>query len=63
MITPLVLLAQVDEGDSEIITIRDTNSELGTLVTALIVLGIVTLVATAVFWWLTRPKDFGDIHG
>lgn len=58
-----MLLAQVDEGDSEIITLRDTNSELGTLVTALIVLGIITLVATVVFWWLTRPKNFGDTNG
>ena len=60
---PLVLLAQVDEGDTEIITIRDTNSELGSLVTALVVLGVVTLIATAIFWWLTRPRDPGELNG
>lgn len=48
------LLSQVDEGDQEIINIRETSS-LGPLLYGLIGLGILTLVATVLFWWFTRP--------
>lgn len=52
----LIAAAQVDEGDIEIVNIRETDSRLGPLVFSLIGLGIGTLVATAIFWWLTRPR-------
>lgn len=51
----LALLSQVDEGDQEIINIRETSS-LGPLLYGLIALGILTLLGTAIFWWLTRPE-------
>lgn len=60
---------QVDEGNQEIINIRET-SELGPLLYGLIGLGIATLAATAIFWWLTRPQrqapqtsTSGETHG
>lgn len=48
--------AQVDEGDTEIVNIRETDERLGPLVFTLVGLGCVALVATCTFWWLTRPK-------
>jgi len=68
--TLLVAATQVDEGDIEIVSIRETDSRLGPLVFSLVGLGIGTLVATAVFWWLTRPRiqpdpnsPLGGTHG
>lgn len=46
---------QVDEGDTSTVTIRETDAALSSLIWTLIGLGILTLVATAIFWWLTRP--------
>ena len=57
---PLVLvplLAQVIEGDSEVVNVRDTDGRLGFLILVLIALGIVAIVGTVVFWWLTRPSQ------
>lgn len=55
-IREFVVRAQVNEGDTQIINIRETDERLGPLVFVLIVLGVVTLVATVVFWWLTSPR-------
>ncbi len=52
----LIAAAQVDEGDIEVVNIRETDSRLGPLVFSLVGLGIGTLVVTAIFWWLTRPR-------
>ncbi len=53
----LVLLgAQVDEGETQIINVRETDGRLGPLVFTLVALGCLTLVMTALFWWLTRPR-------
>ncbi len=49
-------MAQVIEGESEIVNIRETDGRLGPLVFALVALGIVTIIGTVVFWWLTRPN-------
>ena len=47
--------AQVDEGETQIINIRETDGRLGPLVYTLLGLGCVSLFATIAFWWLTRP--------
>lgn len=57
--SPLVLLAvsaQVDEGETQIINIRETDGRLGPLVFVLVALGCASLLSTAIFWWLTRPR-------
>ncbi len=57
--SPLVLLAaiaQVDEGETQIINIRETDGRLGPLVFVLVALGCISLASTAIFWWLTRPR-------
>jgi hypothetical protein len=51
---PQALLAQVDEGDTQVVNIRETDGRLGPLVFTLVALGCTSLVATIVFWWLTR---------
>ena len=59
--TSIVIAAsQVDEGDIEIVNIRETDSRLGPLIFSLVGLGVITLVATAVFWWLTRPRRVAE---
>lgn len=52
----LMVRAQVDQGETQIINVRETDARLGPLVFTLIALGCACLVATAVFWWLTRPR-------
>lgn len=52
-----IAASQVDEGDIEVVNIRETDSRLGPLVFSLVGLGIATLVITVAFWWLTRPKS------
>ena len=47
---------QVIEGESEVVNIRDADSRLGPLIFTLIGLGVLTLIATVVFWRLTRPQ-------
>lgn len=47
---------QVDEGETQIINIRETDGRLGPLVFTLVALGCLSLAATAIFWWLTRPR-------
>lgn len=48
-------LFQVDEGESEVVNIRETDGRLGPLIAILVALGVVTLLATIAFWWATRP--------
>jgi len=47
--------SQVDEGETEIVNIRETDGRLGPLIATLVALGVVTLLATIFYWWLTRP--------
>lgn len=49
-------LAQVIEGETEIVNVRETDGRLGPLIFTLVGLGVVTLAGTLGFWWLTRPK-------
>lgn len=51
-----VSLMQVIEGETEVVNIRETDGRLGPLIFTLVGLGIVTLIGTLGFWWLTRPK-------
>ena len=46
---------QVDQGEVEIVNIRETDGRLGPLVFALVAMGVLTLLATLMFWWATRP--------
>lgn len=55
LIGSVALRAQVDEGETQIINIRETDGRLGPLVFTLVALGCTVLLATAIFWWLTRP--------
>lgn len=55
MVINAMMVFQVDEGDQQIINIRETSA-LGPLLYGLIALGLLTLVATTIFWWLTRPS-------
>ena len=48
-------LLQVDEGDVEVVNIRETDGRLGPLIAVLVALGAVTLFATMAYWWATRP--------
>lgn len=54
-ITTISAAAQVESGDIQVITIRETDGRLGPLVFTLVGLGCVALVSTMVFWWFTRP--------
>jgi hypothetical protein len=56
----ILFVSQVDEGDVEIVNIRETDGRLGPLVFTLVALGCITLIATIVFGWLTRPKQSVD---
>lgn len=57
-------VAQIEEGESQVVNIRETDDRLGPLVFGLVGLGAATLVATIIFWWLTRPRpDQEPIHG
>ncbi len=57
------VLAQVIEGEREVVNIRDTNDRLGPLIFGLIVLGVVTLIGTLIFWFLTRPRKADQQSG
>lgn len=46
---------QVDEGDVNVVNIRETDGRLGPLILILVILGVVTLLATVGYWWATRP--------
>ena len=55
-----------DEGETTVVNLRETDGRLGPLVTTLVTLGAGTLLATMVFWWMTRPKrrqPGGTPHG
>lgn len=52
----LVVKVQVDQGESQIVNVRETDARLGPLVFTLVALGCASLCATVVFWWLTRPR-------
>lgn len=47
---------QVDEGDVDVVNIRETDGRLGPLILLLVILGAVTLLATVGYWWATRPS-------
>lgn len=51
-----MLLAQVTEGQVEVVNVRETDGRLGPLVVTLTTLGVIALAATAAFWWATRPR-------
>ncbi len=55
-------VAQVDEGDVEVVNIRETDGRLGPLVFVLVALGVVTLIATAMYWWATRPSHTIEVE-
>ena len=55
-LAPIGLLAQVDQGDVEIVNIRESDGRLGPLVFTLVAMGVITLFATVLFWWSTRPN-------
>lgn len=60
VILATLVAQQVDEGDTEVLNLRETDPALGSLITLLILLGVLTLVATVIFWWLTRPSRSGN---
>lgn len=51
-----VIRGQVVDGESEVVSIRETDGRLGPLIFALIALGVITIVGTVYFWWMTRPN-------
>lgn len=57
-----LFVAQIEEGETEVVNIRDTDSRLEPIVFGLVGLGIVTLIATIGFWWLTRPRRLEEPH-
>lgn len=65
----LVLIAQTelgditDEGRLDVVTVREQDERLGPLINGLIGLGIVALVATALYWWMTRPGRGRTVDG
>ncbi len=58
--TAALPIAQVIEGESEVVNIREADSRLGPLIFMLVALGAVTIFATVIFWWLTRPGSFEE---
>jgi len=50
------LLAQVTDGQIEVVNVRETDGRLAPLVVTLTALGVITLAATVAFWWATRPR-------
>ena len=44
-----LVFAQVIEGETEIVNIRETNSSLSALIFALILLGVLSILGTVVF--------------
>ena len=53
-------LGQVIEGETEVVNIRDADGRLGPLIFALVALGILTIIATVMFWRLTRPHQLTE---
>jgi len=53
-------MQEVDEGSTNIINLRETDPLLDSLILVLIGLGGLTVVATALFWWATRPQRPAD---
>lgn len=58
----LAIATQVDEGNVEVVNIRETDSRLGPLIAMLVALGVVTLLATVTYWWATRPARTHHPH-
>jgi hypothetical protein len=57
MLSMAPLAAQdVIEGETTVVNLRETDSRLGPLVASLVGLGVAALLATIIFWWLTRPR-------
>jgi len=57
----IALVAQVDEGDTSVINIRESDDRLEPLVFGLAGLGGLSLVATIIYWWFTRPGRYPDL--
>lgn len=57
------MLAQVIEGESEVVNIREADGRLLPLVFALVVLGVLAIIGTVGFWWLTRPAQLKEHDG
>lgn len=55
MFGAILVIAQVSEGEVEIVNVRETDPTLGPLVGTLVALGVATLVVTVVYWFVTRP--------
>ena len=55
MLDAIFVVAQVSEGEVEIVNVRETDPTLGPLVGTLVALGVATLVLTVVYWFMTRP--------
>ena len=51
----IYVVAQVSEGEVEIVNVRETDPTLGPLVGTLVALGVATLVLTVVYWFVTLP--------
>ena len=57
------MLAQVIEGESEVVNIREADGRLLPLVFSLVALGVLAIIGTVVFWWLTRPGQLEEHDG
>lgn len=57
------VFAQVIEGETSVVNVRDTDSSLSTLIYALVVLGLIAVVGTVVFGWFTRPRSMEPHDG
>jgi len=60
LLSVTVVFAQVIEGNTEIVNIRETDQRLGPLVWTLVALGLASLIGTFVFWYLTRPSRVAE---
>ena len=58
-----LLVAQVTEGDVEVLNVREVDERLGPLVLSLVGLGIAALILTTIYWWFTRPRAEIDRPG
>lgn len=57
------VLAQVTEGDVEILNVREVDERLGPLINGLIGLAVASFVLTVLYWWFTRPRPPLEIEG
>ncbi len=57
------VLAQVTEGDVEVLNVREVDERLGPLINGLFALAAVSFVLTVLYWWFTRPRPPLEIEG